>query len=148
MPDSESKEYFKSNRLAHDVLLIRSMKLLDSVRKQWAQGVYHDMAISWPDSEVDYMGEVSAKPRVAVLTGTDHEKAQGVTDLVLNTRAYAVVVVKRHGDGVNVIFESAHGASGWRIPLERHGDVLVPVEAVTLDKPYLGILWRPNQAEA
>jgi hypothetical protein len=77
-------------------------------------------------------------------TFTESERSAALQRLVERTKPYGLALLERRGNEVRVLFETHHGARAWILPLERHGDLLVPgATAVHDDAECLGLLWHP-----
>lgn len=142
--------YFTSEQFIHDDLARIAARLEERVRADWRKDRRVDShAFSWPSETIktDDGGQVSNVVMMYLPDSlTAVERSMALKRMVEKTKAYGIALTERRGDELRVLFESHHGARAWVIPLERHGDVLIPGRTRVHDNAEcLGLLWSPHQ---
>ena len=142
--------YYRSEQFIHDDLARIAARLEERVREDWrTDRKIESHAFSWPAETIktDDGGKVNNVVMMHLPDDlTKAEKNAALRRLVERTKAYGLALTERLGDELRVLFESHHGARAWVIPLERHGDVLVPGRTQVRDNAEcLGLLWSPHQ---
>jgi hypothetical protein len=147
---SSALKYYTSERFIADHLMKLAESLVDQVRKDWRKNRHlESFVFVWPSETIT--GDDGSKIDRWVLQHLPDslsvaERAETLKRLVVRTKAYGIAVTERRPTDLRVLFETHHGARAWTVPLERHGDLLVPGKTQVSDnKECLGLLWSPHQ---
>lgn len=146
----ENLEYYKSERFIHDDLAKRAADLAEEARSVWGRELKLERyAITWPSEPVaDDSGEkIIGSIIMRIPDNFNHSQTNAALQrMVKRTKAYGIALIERQDNELRVIFETHHGARAWLMPLERHGDVLVPGKTqVHDDAECLGLLWQARR---
>ncbi len=145
MPPAERSSYFTSGRFIHEDLAKKAAQLAEEARQVWkvAQKL-EGHVVSWPSSTLVDDDGVAISHAVLMRVPSDFTQEQlleATRRLVTRINAYGVALVLHAGQALRVLFETRHGALAWTIPLERHGDLLVPGETQQEETQGLGLLY-------
>jgi hypothetical protein len=132
-----------------DDLISRGSVAVDQVRKLWRKERYVPrMAFSWPSEHLPTKDGKIITHIVSFAIPRGMSTFDGVLLLAKRTKAYAVLLIEKQNDTLDVLLESPHGTRSWALPIRRHGDVdVLEKEKASKDARYLGILWRPSMTE-
>lgn len=113
-------------------------------RKQWRDtGKVLPLAVTWPKEPLVREDGVRAMgPVIADLPVDLVERQAFLSAMVQMTKARALVLVEAREQAIVVLFECPSRTRMWKLPLERHGDVVVPGTVEVRDnEESLGLLW-------
>jgi hypothetical protein len=138
----------KNEKFIWDNIVERVEKVsIPRVHKMWKEDRrIPTMLFSWPSV---HLRSSDNKTTITHLVSFVPPREVNLMDSALffarKTEAYALLLVRREGNEIKIVVESAHGSKSWKIPVERHGDVEVLGKAKAAENAdHIGILWRPN----
>jgi len=148
--DPELKKYIASEQFIHDHLVDRGEQYVKKLYGVWReQRCIHPLLLSWPAERVQAdNGKIITHLVLMDLSSIPQGSwSRVIKEFIVRTKAYAICLTEQQHDVVSVQLESVKGTRVWRLPIERHGDVLVLGKASSEDNvPALGYLWRPGSA--
>jgi hypothetical protein len=143
-------EYYKSERFIHDDLCARAAALAEEVRNTWRRNrKVSRYAITWPSEQV--VGDDGKTIIGSIImpipdSFNQSQLNEALKRMIVKTKAYGIALIEHNGNMLRILFETHHGARAWLMPLERHGDVLVPGQTRVHDNSEcLGLLWQARQ---
>ena len=72
-----------------------------------------------------------------------------LSNMVLRTKACALLLIRQLGDQVKVIYETPIGTTSWTYPIEdRIGAKVLGRRVVATNVDSVGILWSPDRGQA
>lgn len=142
--------YFTSERFIHDDLAAKAAEMVEQLRATWKRTqAMEDYALTWPRTDIatDDGGHIEGAIICKLPRASREERIAVLHKMAERTKAYGLVLIEQANNALCVWFETQHGARVWRMPLARHGDVVVcGAPEVTEDKEALHILWRGQVA--
>ncbi len=142
-------EYISSEWLIHDILVRKTQRMVDKFRQLWSKGqrVRKACFFTWPAESIkDDNGKDLVEICIAALPDDPAEWAKDMKEMVVRTKAYALVLMEPEAKCVKFIFESQHGTRTWVIPIQRRGDVdVLGPETYEDNVQSVGLLWRKNR---
>jgi hypothetical protein len=145
--------YFTSERFIHDDLAYKVEKMVILARGKYKRtGKFESYAIAWPSETITGDDGKAIAGSVLMRLQDDtppQEVMQSLKKMVVRTKAYGLALFEKKVDALRILFETHHGARAWIVPLERHGDRLVPGKYTIRDNAEcLGLLWQPRRGTA
>jgi hypothetical protein len=138
-------DYIKSERFIHDDLIKSCQAVVDRVRTLWKEGQQMTAyAIAWPARTIKTDDGTPLEGAVVLTMPSKKSWKPVLSQFVERTAAYGLFLLEVEEDKIVARFETMHGARGWTIPIERHGDRLVlGDQRVSDNKEHIGLLWTP-----
>jgi hypothetical protein len=135
----------------HNDLALYAEVNLPKIYATWKKSMRVDpFLLSWP-SELVY--DVNGVPLENVcyldLPQDKNQWRKMMHEALKLTSPKALLLLEQNDKDVKLILETPAGSTSWVIPIERHGDICVLGKAAKkTDTDSIGLLWRPNIAEA
>jgi len=135
----------------HQQLVAAVSNSLKHLYDMWKEdGKISPVALSWPSRTIQADDGSPIDDLCALaLPELPEERTHALQLLVERTNSRALLVREQHADSIDTILETPWGAVSWSIPIRRSGDVRVLGDSVcTVNTRCVGLLWRPNMAQA
>lgn len=118
--------------------------MIGIVRDMWKkERAIPRMMFSWPSEHLETKDGRVVTHLVSFGVPEKMSTRDAAVVMTRETKAYALLLVEQEKKDVVILLESFHGTRCWRLPIERHGDVMVlEKERATTDTESLGILWQ------
>ena len=147
---AEDTSYYTSERFIHDDLASKVAKMVNVARSEWRKtGNLESYAIAWPSETV--RGDDGRAIEGSIMQHlpknfSPQQVTNALKNMVARTKAYGLALIEKKDNALRILFETHHGARAWVIPLERHGDILVPGATLVRDNAdCLGLLWQAHR---
>lgn len=142
----ELRAYLTSERFIHENIMQQAEQLLVRFRELWKtnRAAKRGFFFTWPADTVAADDGTS----IEGVCGTHLPEERGdwarvMREMVLRTKAYALLLLETREGEVKAILESHHGTRTWTIPIVLHGDVHVLGPANKQDDhESVGLLWQ------
>jgi hypothetical protein len=145
---TEKRDSYNPQRFIHDELVRRADQGIKGIYNAWKDDGRVDPFIAgWPSEKLlDSDGVIIDGICMKNLPKDRSTWSEELSEFVLHTKAYALLLVEQQHDSVIAILESQHGTRSWTIPIYRSGDRDVLGEPkVEDDTRSIGLLWRSNR---
>jgi hypothetical protein len=142
-----NKEYITSEQFIWDDLLARAKFANKQVQQTWKKRrKIPVMVLAWPAVTIhdDNDKPINSIVSLEVPEGIPLQKA--LKDLIVRTKAYAILVCDSTNEELRVVLESHHGVRSWITSIRHHGDVRVLEDTRVQDGVGgFGLLWRKER---
>lgn len=145
-----TRDYYTSEQFIWDDLIEAALQLQKKVYDVWRDTrAVTDFLITWPSEVIKAQngGMVSGPCGFSLVDIDPAIRHDSIIKVVGLTKAYALLLVERKENKVQIILESHHGARCWDIPIVRSGDVDVLGTAnLKINTDHVGLLWKPTRS--
>ena len=141
--------YFTSEQFIWDDLIKDVERTEKRVYKSWAEdNNVGNFAITWPSEKIQSDDGLPITRMVLMDLPDDRTTwSKKLQNMVVRTKAYALLLVEQKTEEAVLILESHHGTRSWHYPIERHGpDRVLGKPIIKSDTDCIGLLWQPSMA--
>ena len=134
-----------SDPAIHERLLLGCTDLIDSMRYTWCESSPEEnVAMTWTGTEIQDDHGHPINDRVLLVMPDNRDEWDSVlAQLIERTEAFALLLIQRNSERLQVLFESPYGTRLWRLKKERHGDTSVLGRPAVFDNvETTGLLWK------
>lgn len=145
------RDYLASERFIFDELVGKAASINAKMKARWRNGLpITPHSITWPSIPIRTdEGVFITQQVISALPEDQDEQRALLLAMVKRTKAYALVLIEKRAQALQVLFESGKGTRLWTTPIQLHGDVYVLGDThVQENTDGLGLLWLPTTGTA